>query len=205
MEQLLEHLFESISKVRLLRLFIQNPETNYSFPDLLERTLLKPRNAKKEITKFSKIGLIKAKDVVTKEPRLAPKKPKIKHTTVYQLRPDFPLLEELRALIIKSQVTSRKRLLRSIKHLGKVKLAVISGIFMNSDRARTDLLIVGDDVSKKKLQNFLVQIESEIGKTIRYTLMDTDEYRYRLNMFDRFLRDIMEYPHEKLINKYSTH
>lgn len=205
MEQLLEHLFESISKVRLLRLFIQNPETNYSFSDVLERTLLKPRNAKKEIARFIKINLIKPKVIETKEPRQGKKKPKIKRTLIYQLRPDFPLLDELRALIIKSQVTSRKRLLSSIKRLGKVKLAVISGIFMNSDRARTDLLIVGDDVSTKKLQNFLVQIESEIGKTIRYTLMDTDEYRYRLNMFDRFLRDIMEYPHEKLINKYSAH
>ena len=204
MEQLLEHLFESISKVRLLRLFIQNPETNYSLQDIFERTLLKPRAIKKEITKFLKIGFIKPKIVRTKELRIDKKRPKIKQTLTYQLRPDFLLLEELRALIIKSQVTSRKRLLRSIKRLGKVKLAVISGIFMNSDRARTDLLIVGDDVSKKKLQNFLIQIESEIGKTIKYTLMDTDEYRYRINMFDRFLRDIMEYPHEKLINKYST-
>ena len=50
--------------------------------------------------------------------------------------------------------------------------------------------------------NFLIRTESELGKSVQHTLMDTEEFRYRLDMYDRFLRDILEYPHEKLINKF---
>ena len=82
-----------------------------------------------------------------------------------------------------------------------MKLAVLSGVFINSDNARTDLLIVGDDVKKRALENFLGHTESDLGRPIQYTLMDTEEFRYRMDMYDRFLRDILEYPHAKLINR----
>ena len=114
------------------------------------------------------------------------------------------LLPELRDLVSKASVITHGGLLRQIRGLGNVKLCVISGIFLNSngsDNSRTDLLLVGDRIKKGKLDNFLAGIESGLGKTLRYTLMDTEEFKYRLDMYDRFLRDILEYPHEKLINK----
>ena len=202
MEQLMEKLFESTSKVRVMRLFIQNPETSFTFPKILQRTQIKKSSAKKELIKLTKIGLIETKiATIKKEESPNGVKEKSKKMQVYHLNQQFPLLNELHALMVKSSTTSRKKILNQIKKLGKVKLAILSGIFINSDRSRTDLLIVGDDISKKRLENFLVEVESELGKTLSYTVMDTDEFRYRMNMLDRFLRDIFEYPHEKLINK----
>ena len=202
MEQLLEKLFESTSKVRIMRLVIQNPEISFTFPKILQRTQIKKSSAKKELIKLTKIGLIETKiATIKKEESPNGVKEKSKKMQVYHLNQQFPLLNELHALMVKSSTTSRKKILNQIKKLGKVKLAILSGIFINSDRSRTDLLIVGDDISKKRLENFLVEVESELGKTLSYTVMDTDEFRYRMNMLDRFLRDIFEYPHEKLINK----
>ena len=206
MEQLLEKLFESVPKVRLLRLFIQNPEAHFTFYDIVERTNTNPSATKKELAKLTKLTLVKEKNAVVREEKINKQRkkkssPPPKKIIVFSLNPDFWCLEELKDLVIKSSVASRKRLLRQVKALGKVKLAVISGMFLNNDNARTDLLLVGDDIGKRKLQNFLLQVESELGKSLSYTLMDTDEFKYRMNMYDRFLRDILEYPHEKLINK----
>jgi len=47
----------------------------------------------------------------------------------------------------------------------------------------------------------LAELESEVGKEIQYAFMETKEFEYRYQMFDRFVRDIFEKPHEKLINK----
>ena len=124
-----------------------------------------------------------------------------KRTLVYYVDHDFRLFPELRDLITKDTVASRKKILLKVKRLGKIKLAILSGIFLNSDQARTDLLIVGDNIKKVRLEHFLAEIESEIGRSVQYTIMDTKEFAYRLNMYDKFLRDILEYPHEKLINK----
>lgn len=203
-EQLLEKLFESIPKVRILRLFMQNSEHLFTFKEITDRSRIKPRMAKKELQKLLKIGLIKNR---SGKIRLEDKKGKkhivrYKKMDFYGVSPDFDFLKELKDLVIKSSVTSHKKLLRSLRGLGNVKLAVLSGMFVNNDpTSRTDLLIVGDNIPKRKLDNFLLRTESELGKSIHYTLMDLDEFKYRLNMYDRFLRDILEYPHEKLINK----
>ena len=44
-------------------------------------------------------------------------------------------------------------------------------------------------------------LEAEAGTEIDYAVFDNEEFQYRQKMFDRFLRDILEKPHKKLINK----
>lgn len=210
MENLLEKLFDSVPRARLLRLFLRNPEGFFTFKELVKRAQMGPAAVRKEIAKLMKIGVIRRKIAflryeIKKKSRSRKKPPKIivktKKEKVFYANPEFPLTQELRELVTRASVASRGKLLRQIKGLGNVKLAVLSGIFINNDSSRTDLLVVGDKVGQKKLNRFLSSIESELGAALRYTLMDTKEFKYRLDMYDRFLRDILEYPHEKLINK----
>ena len=127
--------------------------------------------------------------------------------TRYSLNPNFEFFGELKSLILKSSPAEKDKMVRKILGLGKAKLAVPSGIFMaentGSDLYDTaaDLFIVGDDISKNKLRAFLTALEAEVGKEIRFTLMDKDEFQYRHGMFDRFIRVLFEGPHEKIINK----
>jgi len=202
-ENVLEKLFESMPKVRILRLFMQNPEHLFTFNEITERSRIKPSTAKKELQKLLKVGLIKKRAgkirLESKGGRYAVHS---KKADFFGVNTDFDFLRELKELVVKSSVTSRQKLLRYLRGLGNVKLAVITGIFLNSDpTSRTDMLIVGDKIPKRKLDRFLIKIETELGRSIQYTLMDIDEFKYRLGMYDRFLRDIIEYPHEKLINK----
>ena len=122
---------------------------------------------------------------------------------VYGVDLKFPLLRELQDLVTKASVAPHDKLLRQIKGIGKIKLAVISGVFTQSENSRTDLLIVGDGIQKRKLDRFLADAESELGKPIQHTVMETDEFQYRMDMYDRFLRDILEYSHEKIINRFN--
>jgi len=104
-------------------------------------------------------------------------------------------------LILKAAPANRPALQKRISQLGGVKLAILAGIFINAENSRVDLLLVGDSIKKPRLNNFLSWLESEVGKELNYVVMSTDEFKYRLDMYDRFIRDILEYPHEKLINK----
>lgn len=90
-----------------------------------------------------------------------------------------------------------------ILQLGRVKLAVVSGVFLNEpDQPETsDLFIVGDDIDRQKLNRFLKYMEASMGKEIKFTLMDKDEFKYRHGMFDRFIRVLLEGPHEKLVDR----
>lgn len=125
----------------------------------------------------------------------------------YILNPDFEFLDELRALTLKASPAERNSLVRRISRLGAVKLAIVSGILMNSQdnsdasTALADLFIVADDVDKQRLSRFLKSLEAEVGTEIKFGLMDKQEFDYRYNMFDRFVRVLLESPHDKLINK----
>lgn len=199
MDQILEKLFESIPKVRILRLFMHNPDEPFAVPAIAKRAQVRVHAARRELGKLIGAGILTQKNI--KIPFPGKRTVRYKKTKVFQVNSGFSLLPELRDLVIKSSTASHKKILRQIKGMGRVKLAVLSGVFINSDNARTDLLIVGDDIKKRALENFLMRTESELGRPIQHTLMDTEEFRYRIDMYDRFLRDILEYPHEKIINR----
>lgn len=132
----------------------------------------------------------------------------VKDRVFYGLNTDFEFFNELRELVLKSSPAEKDKMIQRIGTLGKVKLAIISGVFLsgfaddlNTFSSKTDLFIVGDDIDKRKLHLFLRSLEAEVGKEIRFGVMEKDEFIYRYNMFDRFVRVLLEAPHEKLINK----
>lgn len=122
----------------------------------------------------------------------------------YVLNNSFEYLYELRDLVLKSSPAEKDRLIERINKLGRVKLAIISGIFVdreNPDPTTADLLIVGDDIDSRKLKSFLRSLEADVGKEIKFAVLEKEEFQYRLSMFDRFIRVLLEGRHEKLINK----
>lgn len=120
---------------------------------------------------------------------------------LYFANKEFPLFPELRALILKIAPANRNVLAKKITGLGRVKLALIAGVFINSETSRADMLIIGDNIKKGRLNSFVAWLESEIGKELNYVVLSGEEFKYRMNMYDRFLRDILDEPHEKIINK----
>ena len=77
----------------------------------------------------------------------------------YFVNSDFDFYNELKTLVLKSSPTSKEKLLKRLKVLGRVRLAIISGVFINSDNSRVDLLVVGDSIKNKKLSSFLKDLE----------------------------------------------
>lgn len=126
----------------------------------------------------------------------------------YGLNEDFDFLKELRELVLKPAPAETDRLVKRINALGKVKLAVVAGIFVSQPDDTTyetpaDLFIVGDDVDKPRLAKFLKSLEAEAGTEIRFAVMEKEEFQHRYKYFDRFLRVLLEGPHRKIINKIS--
>lgn len=146
---------------------------------------------------------IKKNKKVRKAAPVRPKKPR----EFWTLNPNFEFFSELRSLILKSSPAERDAMTRRVSNLGRVRLAIISGIFLNDPDAAhqydspADLFIVGDEINRQKLRNFLASLEAEVGSEIKFTLMDKEEFDYRYGMFDRFVRVLLEGPHEKIINK----
>jgi hypothetical protein len=207
---ILEELFNNPVRVRLLNFFFHNSGKALSPGDLKKYLKVDGRSLKKELAKLGSIGILKSKPGPLKT-KIVRKKFGRKFRKVakrvasgirlYFANPRFYFYPELKSLILKSSPISEKKLLARVKKLGRIKLAVLAGVFLNTEKARGDLLIVGDGISQKKADKFLEDLEAEAGREINLIILETEEFQYRWRMFDRFLRDFLEYPHEKLINK----
>lgn len=118
----------------------------------------------------------------------------------YGLNPKFEFLKELKSFMLTPLPASLSKMARKISALGRVRLALVSGVFLNKENV-ADILIVGDDVDRRKFKNFLKSLEAEIGTQVIFAIMDKEEFNYRRAMFDRFVRLMLEGPHEILIDK----
>jgi hypothetical protein len=87
------------------------------------------------------------------------------------------------------------------KAVGRIKLFIVSGIFLHEQKARVDILIVGDLMKKDKAEKIFDTLSSELGREIIYSLMDVEEYEYRTKMYDKFIRDVFDSEHEVVVNK----
>jgi len=106
--------------------------------------------------------------------------------------------------MLKSSPSEKEEITGRLQKLGRIKLAIIAGVFLNKENQEnvpTDLLIVSDDLDRRKFGIFLKYLEAETGGEVRFVIMEKDEFTYRLSMFDRFVRVLLEGPHEKLINR----
>ena len=67
MNTALEKLFGSSARVKIIRLFLSNPESLFSLEDVSRRAKVLTPSAKREISLFKSIGLIKQRDETTDE------------------------------------------------------------------------------------------------------------------------------------------
>jgi len=186
-KEILEQLFDSPVKVKLLKLFLRNPEVSFGLREIVKKTRADKISCRRQISKLEEIKFIKSKFKSGRK--------------IYSLNSGFVFYNELKTLVLKSSPTAKNKILSRLKNVGRIKLALLSGIFLELENSRADLLIVGDGIKNKKLAGFLKDLESEVGKEINYVVLTTADFKYHYNMFDRFIRDILEKPHEKLINR----
>ena len=92
-------------------------------------------------------------------------------------------------------------LVKKFSGVGRLKLFIASGVFIQEWDTRVDLLVVGDELNLNRLENVIKTIESEVGREISYSAFETSEFEYRHGMHDRLIRDILDFPHTTLVDK----
>jgi hypothetical protein len=126
---------------------------------------------------------------------------KVKEISGYKLNTSFPHNQALKELLFDFQSLDKKELVTRFKLIGRIKLFVLSGIFIGDTKSRVDILIVGEGIKRQKAEKILESLSAELGRDVVYSIMDVEEYEYRYKMYDKFLRDIIDMPHERVIDK----
>lgn len=197
---ILEKLFGSSARVKIMKLFLFNDDRNFDKTDIVKRAKVTATEATKEIKLLCDIRLLNKRQITkiskTKTGRTSKQK-----VQAYYLNPNFGLLKELRNLVINNEPLQHNDIAKRIGKAGKVKLIIISGVFIQNDDSRVDLLVVGDQIKDRTLKNIIATMEADIGKELRYSALSTSNFKYRYSVCDRLVRDILDYGHEVVIDR----
>ena len=183
----LARLFGSNARLKVLRLFIFNQDVSFTLAEAAERTKLSKESARREIVDLLIVGLLRKKGTNV--------------STRYQVNPRFEHLTAFDTFIRDTTSVRPQSLIATLRRAGSLQLVVLSGLFTGILESKIDLLVVGDSLDERILTNAVRTLESELGREIRYAFFATADFRYRLEVYDRLLRDVFDYPHRLLIDK----
>jgi hypothetical protein len=182
------------ARVKIMRLFLLNSGTAFDVEDVSSRSRVTKPNTRKEINALSAMGFIKSRSLVKEGVRSK------KKVSAWQLNPSFQYISAVKDLLIDPNLLMQDDLTSRFKQIGKIKMMVVSGVFIGDEKSRADLLIVGDRLKKNILNQVIKGLEAEIGKELDYVVLDTEEFKYRLDMYDKLVCDILDLPHMKLLD-----
>jgi len=199
----LDAIFGNRAKVKILRLFLFNPETAFFLREVSRRTRVSPNTVRKELSNLTEAGILKKRPIVKNVETIRGKKAVVKKARGegYVLYGKFAYLEPLKNLLVISSVSADESLVRRFAGVGRLKFVLAAGIFIQNWDSRVDILIVGDGLSLRKIETAIRGIEADIGKEITYSAFETQDFEYRLGIHDRLVRDILDYPHVTLLDR----
>lgn len=187
----LEFLFGSRVRWRLIKFFMLHEKEALTATEIIEKNKMEAKTSREEAKRIL-AQLVNAKFLYSRT---------IRKQKAYFLNSKYSFYDELKWLVVKSNIYPQCEQLNRVKNLGEVKLGLVSGIFINNKKSKTDLFLVVDNLSRAKLKHLIEELETEMGREINYSLMNLEEFRYRIKMFDKFVLEILEQPHEIIINE----
>lgn len=196
-------LFGSSAKVKAVKLFVFNPGVPYDAVQIATRTKENLSKVRREVGLLEKMGLIHRKvfyKTIDRRVRGRMTHPKVK-ANGWILDESFQHMIPLQAFLVSLNHLEPKDIARKLSRTGSIKLIIVSGIFIQNSESRVDLLVVGDNIKKGLLESAIKTIEAEIGKEIRYAFFETPVFKYRLGLYDKLIRDILDFDHQKVVNK----
>lgn len=183
----LARILGSAARLKTLRLFIFNQDLSLTVAEVAQRIKLSKDSARRELADLVAADLLRKRGT---------------HTSArYQVNQKFEHFAALDTFIRETTNVRPQNVLATLRRAGTLRLVALSGLFTGILEPKIDLLVVGDALDERILASAVHSLEAELGREIRYAFFATADFRYRLGVYDRLLRDVFDYPHRLLIDK----
>ncbi|MBI2039951.1 hypothetical protein HYT18_02670 [Candidatus Microgenomates bacterium] len=183
---MLEELFISRVRVKILQLFLTSPQQLFHVREIVRRVSEEINAVRRELGRMEKYG------VVSSEWRA--------NRRLYRFRKDYIFYRELLGMVAKTSGLGGN-LVKSKAKLGKIKFAFISTRFLKggeSSAEDVDLLVVGSIVLPE-LQAIIADEQAKKESEINYSFMDEAEFKFRVKRRDPFILRVLVQPKVMLL------
>lgn len=202
---MIEQLFGSKTRVKLLQLFMTNPNRSFYVREITRKIDEQINSVRRELANLLSVGIITSD---TNNNRL-----------YYEVDQKFEHYEALASIFggkrIKKSSESKKNtvkesknepnnssaetikieetanpLLDKFRKTGNLKIMLLCGQFTRDESSGADLLLVGD-LNISKVEKAVSELEATENKEIRYAVFGLDEFMYRKQINDRFVTNLI--------------
>lgn len=190
---MIEQLFGSKTRVKLLQLFYSNPNRSFYVREITRKIDEQINSVRRELSNLLSIGIISSDTTNNK--------------LYYEVDQSFDYYKPLSAMFGAGTVKSAVKTARpnpsqdNLKALGNVELALYTGQFTRDEKTGVDLLLVGD-INQAQLNKYIKELEKKEGKEIRYTVMALGDFKYRKQISDRFIANVYAAKTQILVDKH---
>ena len=187
---MIEQLFGSKTRVKLLQLFYSNPNRSFYVREITRKIDEQINSVRRELSNLLNVGIISSE---TTNNRL-----------YYEVNKTFQFHEPLSQIFGAADGVSgdegTSEATAALKSLGNIELALYTGQFTRDERSGIDFVIVGD-INQTQLAKYISDLEKKEGKAIRYAVMSKKEFNYRKEVNDRFLLTVLDSKKQVVIDK----
>lgn len=189
---MIEQLFGSKTRVKLLQLFLANPGRSFYVRELTRKIDEQINSVRRELSNLLGIGIIKSDSVNNKL-----------YYEVNQGYKHYKALQSIFSVELPQQdvsPASQGDLLKRLQAVGAFDIIIASGALVGNEGSEIDLVLVGTS-NKPKLEKLIKTVELEEGNPIRYTVMSEREFKYRTEIKDRFIVTVLSGKHHVLVDE----
>lgn len=192
---MIEQLFGSKTRVKLLQLFYANPNRSFYVREITRKIDEQINSVRRELANLLSIGIIKS-ETADDNNRL-----------YYEVNQDYDYYKPLSTIfggkkgspakVEKVKIDDKS----DVHSVGNVELVLYTGQFTRDESAGVDVLIVGD-VNETKTKKFIAELEEKEGKELRYAIMPRKEFEYRQQVKDRFINGVLGAKSQVVVDKH---
>jgi hypothetical protein len=197
---MIEQLFGSKTRVKLLQLFYSNPNRSFYVREITRKIDEQINSVRRELANLLNVGLITSDTSNNK--------------VYYEVNQKYEFFLPLQEIFGGGTTKVRSKGVKvaksielplhddvaDLKALGNVEIAVLTGQFTRDANAAVDVLIVGN-VNSNALNKYVTELERQEGKDLRYTVFSLDDFMYRLQIKDRFTSNVLRAKKQILLDK----
>lgn len=189
---MIDSLFGSKTRVKLLHLFLNNPEKSFYVREITRMIDEQINSVRRELANMVSVGIVQQDAIDNK--------------LYYSVNEDYPYIKPLAAIFSDKNTEGSTGTAGGVSwkdSLGRMRglrLAIISGKLVVGSSSAVDLLLVGDDMSAVTIKNLVKKIEKDGKIEINYAVISYDDFYYRMSVKDRFIMDIIRNKHFVLVD-----
>ncbi len=198
----MEHLFGSKTRVKLLRLFLSNPNRSFYVREITRKIEEQINSVRRELANLLSLGIITSDsnnnklyyEVNQKWEQYAPlrelftgKRSTAKISNDKKSATEDTATETLQDQIHAPQPTVDTKVWEKV---GNIAGIAYSGAFTRDLSAPVDVMIIGD-VPVSRAEGAVAELEKQEGKELRYAVIEPEEWLYRKQINDKFWQQVM--------------